>query len=112
MGRIFRTSTILANASNPDQLQLDGLQLADRVAKANGPLSFAATQSAIGLSATVSVNKTVVGQSLNPFISATAPQYPDNLLVDDGIMMNEILALTVDNATAGPIVLFYAYQIP
>lgn len=112
MGRIYRQSTIPANASNADQLQTDGLQLADRVAKADGPVSFAATQSATGLNCTLQTNKTTIGQSLQPVVKATSPIYPDDLLVDDAIMMNEILALAVNNTTAGAIVLFYAYQIP
>jgi len=112
MARIYRSSAVAANAVVSDQFEEDRLSLADRFAQSTGPVTFAATQSATGLTMSLETNKTIIATGLQPRVDATAPKFPDESLVEDAIMSGEILALRLNNATGGVITLFYAYEIP
>lgn len=110
---IRRAWTIALSANVPDQLVADGISEVQRRAAFDGSFSVACTQSATGLLVGVMRDTENVSPTINqPVILATAPIYPDHVLVEDVILAGQLIGLPVINTTGGALTLFGSIQLP
>lgn len=97
---IVRSTTVLANTSNPNLLAGSAFEYA----RTRAILSLGITQAATGMFAILNVGADVVAEEFEPPIATVYPIIPDDFYFQDVAEQGDRIVVAVRNSTGGNLV--------